>query len=90
MSDIEYKLFNPTIVYIFNILFKNDEDMLILIFLLIFILRGRVTIKDLTLHNTKIGKILEKFFKAGSAFENKLVTYKVTASSAFENVKVFG
>ena len=32
-------------------------------------------LKDLTLHNTEIGKIIEKFYKA---------------SSAFENVKVFG
>ena len=47
-------------------------------------------LKDLTLHITEIGKIIEKFYKASSAFENKLVTYKVTASSAFENVKVFG
>ena len=56
-----------------------------LISLLNSILRGRPTIKDLTLHNIKIGKILERFYKASSAFENKLVTYKVTASSAFEN-----
>ena len=54
------------------------------------ILRGRPTIKDLTLHNTKIGKIIERFYKASSANENKLVTYKATASSAIENVKVFG
>ena len=46
-------------------------------------------LKDLTLHNTKIGKIIEKFYKASSAFENILVIYKVTASSAFESIKVF-
>ena len=90
MSDIEYKLFDPKVDYVFKILFGDEEDKSMLISLLNAILRGRPTIKDLTLHNTKIGKILEKFFKAGSAFENKLVTYKVTASSAFENVKVFG
>ena len=27
-------------------------------------------LKDLTLHNTEIGKIIEKFYIAGSAFEN--------------------
>ena len=59
MSDIEYKLFDPKVDYVFKILFGDEEDKSMLISLLNAILRGRPTIKDLTLHNTEIGKILK-------------------------------
>ena len=59
MSDIEYKLFDPKVDYVFKILFGDEEDKSMLISLLNAILKGRPYIKDLTLHNTDIPKILK-------------------------------
>ena len=59
MSDIEYRLFDPKVDYVFKILFGDENDKSMLISLLNAILKGRPTIKDLTLNNTEIPKILK-------------------------------
>ena len=59
MSDIEYRLFDPKVDYVFKILFGDENDKSMLISLLNAILKGKPTIKDLTLNNTDIPKILK-------------------------------
>ena len=55
----EYILFDPKVDYVFKILFGDEKDKSILISLLNAILKGRPTIKDITLNNTEIPKILK-------------------------------
>jgi len=59
MSDIEYRLFDPKVDYVFKILFGDENDKSMLISLLNAILKGKPTIKDLILNNTDIPKILK-------------------------------
>ena len=59
MSDIEYRLFDPKVDYVFKILFGDEDDKSMLISLLNAILKGKPTIKDLILNNTDIPKILK-------------------------------
>ena len=58
MSD--YILYDPKKDYIFKTLFGKEKNKDLLISLLNSILRGNPIIKDLTLHNTELTKILEK------------------------------
>ena len=58
MSD--YILYDPKKDYIFKTLFGREKNKDLLISLLNSILRGKPVIKDLTLHNTELTKILEK------------------------------
>ena len=58
MSD--YILYDPKKDYIFKTLFGKEKNKDLLISLLNSILRGNPVIKDLTLHNTELAKILEK------------------------------
>ena len=59
MSDIEYRLFDPKVDYVFKILFGDENDKSMLISLLNAILKGKPTIRDLILNNTDIPKILK-------------------------------
>ena len=59
MSDIEYRLFDPKVDYVFKILFGNEDDKSMLISLLNAILKGKPYIKDLSLNSTDIPKILK-------------------------------
>ena len=59
MSDIEYRLYDPKEDFVFKMIFGTEENKSILISLLNSILKGRPYIKDLTLHNTDIPKILK-------------------------------
>ena len=59
MSDIEYRLFDPKVDYVFKILFGDEKDKSMLISLLNAILKGKPYIKDLSLNNTEIPKILK-------------------------------
>ena len=56
----EYRLYDPKKDYIFKTLFGREKNKNLLISLLNSILRGNPVIKDLTLHNTELTKILEK------------------------------
>ena len=59
MTDIEYRLFDPKVDYVFKILFGDEDDKSMLISLLNAILKGKPYIKDLSLNNTEIPKILK-------------------------------
>ena len=59
MSDIEYRLFDPKVDYVFKILFGDEKDKSMLISLLNAILRGKPTIKDITLDSNELPKILK-------------------------------
>ena len=56
----EYRLYDPKKDYIFKTLFGREKNKNLLISLLNSILRGNPVIKDLTLHNTELTKILER------------------------------
>ena len=59
MSDIEYRLFDPKEDFVFKALFGTEENKKLLISLLNSILKGKPYIKDLSLNNTELTKILE-------------------------------
>ena len=59
MSDIEYRLFDPKEDFVFKALFGTEENKELLISLLNAILKGKPYIKDLSLNNTELTKILE-------------------------------
>ena len=59
MSDIEYRLFDPKEDFVFKALFGTDENKCLLISLLNAILKGKPYIKDLSLNNTELTRILE-------------------------------
>ena len=59
MSDIEYRLFDPKVDYVFKILFGDEKDKSMLISLLNAILRGKPMIKDIKLDSNELPKILK-------------------------------
>ena len=59
MSDIEYRLFDPKEDFVFKMIFGTEENKKLLISLLNSILKGKPYIKDLSLNNTELTKILE-------------------------------
>ena len=59
MSDIEYRLFDPKEDFVFKALFGTEENKGLLISLLNSILKGKPYIKDLSLNNSELTKILE-------------------------------
>ena len=59
MSDIEYRLFDPKEDFVFKMIFGTEENKKLLISLLNSILKGKPYIKDLSLNNSELTKILE-------------------------------
>ena len=59
MSDIEYRIYDPKEDFVFKMIFGTEENKKLLISLLNSILKGKPYIKDLSLNNTELTKILE-------------------------------